>query len=161
MIETSAIFHLKRSLLYPLLVVVSVFAFGLTMAGETVDSLYHAYLNADKSQKVELVNQLATVLHDREITDTLYHCSPSSPNTLVDATFHYLMAEHHYDLEQYESSMEEGRQARELLKDHKTDKFLSDLLGVLSNAQFRLGDYNEALKTLLEAYRVDKKLREE
>ena len=158
MIETSAIFHLKRSLLYPLLVVVSVFAFGLTMAGETVDSLYHAYLNADKSQKVELVNQLATVLHDREITDTLYHCSPSSPNTLVDATFHYLMAEHHYDLEQYESSMEEGRQARELLKDHKTDKFLSDLLGVLSNAQFRLGDYNEALKTLLEAYRVDKKM---
>lgn len=158
MIETSAIFHLKRSLLYPLLVVVSVFAFGLTMAGETVDSLYHAYLNADKSQKVELVNQLATVLHDREITDTLYHCSPSSPNTLVDATFHYLMAEHHYDLEQYESSMEEGRQARELLKDHKADKFLSDLFGVLSNAQFRMGDYNEALKTLLEAYRVDKKM---
>ena len=156
--ETSTILHSKRSLLYPLLVVVSVFAFGLTMAGETVDSLYHAYLNANKSQKVELVNQLATVLHDREITDTLYHCSQSSSNTIVDATFHYLMAEHHYDLEQYESSMEEGRQARELLKDYKADKFLSDLLGVLSNAQFRLGDYNEALKTLLEAYRVDKKM---
>ena len=156
--ETSTIQYLKRSLLCPLLVVVSVLTFHLTMTGETVDSLYHAYLNADKPQKVVLVNQLASVLHDSEITDTLYRCSPSSSNALVDAIFHYLMAEHYYDLEQYESSMEEGCQARELTKNRKADKFQSDLLGVLSNAQYRLGDYNEALKTLLEAYRVDKKM---
>lgn len=155
---TSSILYLKRSLLCPLLVVVSVLTFHLTMTGETVDSLYHSYRNADKSQKVEVVNKLASVLHDREITDTLYHCSPSSSSALVDATFHYLMAEHFYDQEQYESSMEEGRQARDLTKGFKEDKFLSDLFGVLSNAQYRLGDYNEALKTLLEAYRVDKKM---
>ena len=156
--ETTAKLHVKRSLLGPVLTIVSLLAFHLTMTGETIDSLFHVYLNADKSQKHVIVNQLSQVLHDREITDTLYQFTPSSSSTQVEATFHYLMAEHYYNLEQYESSMEEGRQAQTLVQNRKPDKFMSDLLGVLSNAQFRIGDYNEALKTLLQAYRVDKEL---
>ena len=156
--ETATRQYLKRSLLVPVLTIVSVLAFHLTMTGETADSLYHVYLHAEKSQKHEIVNKLSQVLYDREITDTLYQFTPSTSAAQVDATFHYLMAEHYYNLEQYESSMEEGRQAQELAQNRKPDKFMSDLLGVLSNAQFRLGDYNEALKTLLQAYRVDKKL---
>ena len=151
--------YLKRSFLGPLLAVVSVLTFHVTMTGETVDSLYHVYLKADKAQKVEVVNNLSRLMFDNEITDTLYQCTPSSNQDLVDAMMHYLMAEHYYDLEQYESAMEEGRQAQQLTSKRKADKFRSDILGALSNAQFRLGDYNEALKTLLQAYQVDKKLK--
>ena len=156
--ESSTILYLKRSLLGPVLAIVSVFSFHLAMTGETADSLFRAYINADKSSKYEIVNKLSRDLQDREITDTLYQFTKASSANAVDAVFHYLMAEHFYDQEQYESSMREGLEARELVGNHKPDKFQSDLLGVLSNAQFRLGKYNEALKTLLQAYSVDKKL---
>ena len=155
---TSGIQYLKLFLLGPLMAVVSVFSFHLTMTGETVDSLYHIYLKADKAQKVEIVNELSRVLYDREITDTLYQVTKTTSTNFVGAMMHYLMSEHYYDQEQYESAMEEGMQARELTKSHKADKFQSDMLGALSNAQYRMSDYNEALKTLLQAYEVDKKL---
>ena len=150
--------YLKRPFLGPLLAIVSVFSFHLTMMGDTPDSLYHVYLNADQGHRIELANTLAHLLYDQEITDTLYQCKSSSSPDLVDATMHYLMAEHYYDIEQYQSAMEEGSQAQALTHKMKECKFLSDLLGVLSNAQFRLGYYNEALKTLLQAYQVDKKM---
>ena len=118
--------YLKRSFLGPLLAVVSVLTFHVTMTGETVDSLYHVYLKADKAQKVEVVNNLSRLMFDNEITDTLYQCTPSSNQDLVDAMMHYLMAEHYYDLEQYESAMEEGRQAQQLTSKRKADKFRSD-----------------------------------
>ena len=156
--ESSIIQYLKRSLLGPLLAIVSVFSFHLTMMGDTPDSLYHVYLNADKAQRIDITNTLSRILHDQEITDTLYQCKSSSNPDLIDATMHYLMAEYFYDIEQYESALEEGLQAQSLTQKMKECKFLSDVLGVLSNAQFRLGYYNEALKTLLQAYQVDKKM---
>ena len=156
--ESHIIQYLKRSLLGPLLAIVSVFSFHLTMMGGTPDSLYHIFLNADKDHRIELTNTLAQLLYDQEITDTLYQCKSSTNSDLVDATMHYLMAEYYYDIEQYQSAMEEGCQAKTLTHKMKECKFLSDVLGVLSNAQFRLGFYNEALKTLLQAYQVDKKM---
>ena len=146
--------HFKRTLM----IVVAMLTFHLTMTGETVDSLYRVYLTADKAHQIETVNRMAQVLHEREITDTLYRCTSSTPSGDVEALLHYLIAEHYYDLEDYESAMEEGLKAQALTQKRKADKLRSDLLGVLSNAQFRLGDYDMALKTLLEAYQVDKKM---
>lgn len=140
------------------MVVVSILALHLTMTGQNIDSLYREFLKADNAGRSQVVNQLGRELYAQEITDTLYQCTSSSKPAMIEAMMHYLMAEHYYDNEEYVEAAAEGLQAVELNKGRKADKLLSDMLGVLSNAQYRLGDYGEALKTLLEAYQVDKKL---
>ena len=149
---------LKRAIRYPLVAAVLIFTCHLAMAGEVADSLYQIFPNADKDQKVALVNQLSHLMFEREVTDTLYVCSSSTKPDEIDAMMHYLMSEHYYDREKYEEALQEGQRAQELTLDRKADKFLSDVLGLLSNAQYRIGDYDEALKTLLRAYQVDKEL---
>ena len=129
--------------------------------GEPVDSLYNIYLNADKTQQAEAVNQVSRILHDEGITDSLYQCDKSMRQNKIDATMHYLMAEYHYAEGRYESALEEGKAAQELLDLSKANKFTSDALGLLSNIQYRIGDYDEALKTLLAVYKNDKKLKDE
>ena len=158
--ENKAFRYMKRSFLCPLIAVVSMLSCHLTMTGESIDSLYHVFLNADQDKRIEIVNNLSRQLYDLEITDTLYSCSSSTKAEMVDAMIHYLMAEHFYDLEQYEDALREGKQAEELTKSSKPVKFRSDVLGILSNAQYRRGDYDEALKTLLKAYQVDKALND-
>ena len=71
---------------------------------------------------------------------------------------HYLIAEYYYDQELYEVARDHGLKANDYARKRKADKFRSDVLGVLSSAQFRLGDYNGALNSLLEAYQADKSL---
>ena len=128
------------------------------MSGQNVDSLYRAFVKADKAGQIEVVNQLSRELYAQEITDSLYQCNASTHPSKVEALMHYLKAEYYYDDEQYDEAAQEASQALELNKGRKAEKLLSDMLGVLSNSQFRIGDYSGALKTLLEAYRVDKKL---
>ena len=149
---------LKRSFLYRLVAVVSLFTCHLVVMGEKADSLYNIYVNADKGKKVEMVNSLSRQLYDQEVTDTLYSCTPTTNPGMIDALMHYLMAERFYDMELFEEALQEGKRAQELTQEREADKFLSDVLGVLSNAQYRNGDYDEALKTLLKAYQVDKEL---
>lgn len=149
---------LKRSFLCRLVTVVSLFACHLVVMGENTDSLYITYVNADRGKKVEMVNSLSRQLYDQGVTDTLYLCTTATRSDEVDAMMHYLMSEHYYDQEKYEEALLEGQRAQELTQDRKADKFLSDVLGLLSNAQYRIGDYDEALKTLLRAYQVDKEL---
>lgn len=149
---------LRRSFLYRLVAVVSLLACHLAMTGEKTDSLYSIYLNADKGKKIEMVNNLSHSLFEREITDTLYTCSPSTKSEELDAMMHYLMSEDYYDKELFEEALQKGKKAKELTDKRKADKFRSDVLGLLSNAQYRSGDYDEALKTLLLAYQVDKEL---
>ena len=43
----------------------------------------------------------------------------------------------------------------------KDDYFKSDLLGIVADTHFRLGNYDDALKTQVAAYRIDQKLGEE
>ncbi len=153
-----SILYLKRSFLGPLMAVVSMLVFCQSMMGDTVDSLYRVYHNAEKAHRYEVVNQMSSTLYHDEITDSLYQLKSSSKPELVEAIMHYLMAEHYYDMEQYEAALNEGKQAHAFTQRRKADKLSSDVLGVLSNAQFRLEDYNGALQSLLEAYKVDKKL---
>ena len=149
---------LKRFLTHLLLAAIPLIAVHLPMRGETVDSLYLVYVNAEASQKPELVNAISQSLYEDQITDTLYHCDKSTKPDMVEAMLHYLMAEHYYDLGQYENALQEGGKARDLMDKKKPSKFQSDVMGLLSTTQYRIGDYEEALKNLLTAYEIDKKL---
>lgn len=150
-----------RLWLGPLVAVVSALALHLTVSAEAVDSLYRVYLNADKQHRIEVVNAIAKELNDAEITDTLYQCGPSTKADRMDAILHYLMAESLFDRGLYEDALEQGVMARDVvMANGKADKFKSDVLGLVSIAQYRLGDYDEALKTLLAAYKVDTKLND-
>ena len=138
--------------------VVSILTFHLTMTGENIDSLNQVYINADKSAKIEIVNRFSQELYDKGITDSLYHVTKSGGSEKAKAMMHYLIAEYYYDQELYEVARDHGLKANDYARKRKADKFRSDVLGVLSSAQFRLGDYNGALNSLLEAYQADKSL---
>ena len=88
---------LKRAIRFPLVAAVLIFTCHLAMAGEVADSLYQIFPNADKDQKVALVNQLSHLMFEREVTDTLYVCSSSTKPDEIDAMMHYLMSEYYYD----------------------------------------------------------------
>jgi len=156
--KTHDIWYPNYRRLIQLLVFVLVLAHQLPVQGETVDSLYHIYMNADKKQKAKIVNQISQVMYDDEILDTLYNCSTSTKDKLIDATLHYLMAEHFFDSGQFELALSEGNKAYELIERGQDNQFKSNVLGVVSNTQFRLAAYDKALKTLLIAYQLDKKL---
>ena len=152
------ILHWKRFLTRLTAVVITLLVVHLPVYGDAIDSLYQVFGSADKAKKADMVNSLAGKLYDEGITDTLYRCNSRTGADMVEATMHYLMAEHFYDLGQFDNALQESRLAQSMMNAKKPDKFQSDVLGVLSNAQFRLGEYDEALGTLMEAYKIDKKL---
>ena len=156
--KRAGIQYLKRFLTHLLLAAIPLIAFHLPMRGETVDSLYLVFINAEAGQRPDLVNAVSQHLYKEQITDTLYQCDKSTKDNMVEAIMHYLMAEHYYDMGQYENALTEGEKARDVMDKKKPSKFQSDVMGMLSNAQYRIGDYDEALKTLLTAYEIDKKL---
>jgi len=141
-----------------LLAVISVIALHLSMWGHVIDTLYQEYPSADRARKTAIINTVSKHLYDQEITDTLYHCDKSASPRVQDAVIHYLMAEHLYHQGLYDKSLNEGLEAKQLIAAGNASKLQSDVLGVVSNAQYRLGIIDESLKTLLEVYQVDKKL---
>lgn len=156
-----SILYLKHSFLGLMMAVVWVITCHLTVAGENIDSLYHVFLKADASQRVDVVNTVSRSLYNDGITDSLYQCDKSSGRVIVETMMHYLMTEHYYDCGQYENALNEGIQARDMMNKKKPSKFQSDVMGVLSSTQYRIGDYDEALKTLLDAYDMDRKLNDQ
>ena len=160
MAEAIVILHTGRRLSRLLLAIVFLLSPHLPIGADTVDSLYHIYLNADKSRKTGIANEISRQLHADGIIDSLYQCSTSSKADYVEGLTQYLMAEYYYDQGQYNDALEKGSQARTRLSGFKSDRLMSNVLGVVSNAQFRIGDLDEALKTLLEAYELDKKLND-
>ncbi len=153
-----AIARLNHAALSLLTAMVLITAFPLKMLGEPVDSLYHLYINADRAKKWEITNTISQTLYNDEITDSLYQCDNRTKPARVDAIFHYLMAEHFFNQGDYESTLQESTQARELIAREKVSKLHSDVLGLVSNAHYRLGAIDKSLTTLLEVYQVDKQL---
>lgn len=150
----------KRNLSRLLLTLVCLSTAHQAMCGDTVDSLYRAFINADKPQRIKLVNMISRQLYKQEVTDSLYLCDASTRDDVVEGLARYLIGEHYYDKGQYDEALENGLQARNNLSRVKPGKLQSDVLGLVSNAQYRTGDLDEALKTLLEAYELDKKLND-
>ena len=146
--------HCVRALWIAVLLV----AFPLVMCGETMDSLYTIYLNASGSDKVLTANKIFTELHQREVIDTLMHFGKSDKTVEVEIHTHYWMAEYFFNQGQFEQSMLACKRARDM-KDTSTDDHLkSEIMGLLANANFRLGRYDKALESIITAYHIDKRL---
>lgn len=150
--------HLKTTLLLRLLAMFFVTAIPMIAHGESVDSLYHAYLNAEAAGKTDIVNTISRILYDDEIIDSLYQCQGSTKPNKVNAIFHYLMAEYYFDQGDYEKALKESTEARDLIASYDVSKLHSDVLGLVSNAHYRLGAIDKSLMTLLEAHKVDVEL---
>ena len=140
------------------LALLAVVGFCQHVAAHPVDSLYVKFqVSADK-EKINLANALFVELDKQQITDTLYQFPTTAKLTDVEARLHYWVAEYYYDKEQYALSLEAIERAAALFDKVKDMQLRSDVLSVLSNAHFRLGDYDKSHQYLLEAYHVDTEL---
>ena len=161
MIEFDALPHMKRSLVYLLVAVVSGLTFHLDMMGDTIDSLYNIYINTPSAEQLDAANAVFQQLHKAEFIDSLIQFNKSSRQSEVEARLHYWMTEYYYANGMFDDSNEAGERAIGLMSSVKDDHFKSDLLGIVANTQFRIGNYDNALKTQVAAYRIDQKLGEE
>ena len=127
---------------------------------EPIDSLYQIYTMADKAHKVNAANALAHEVHKKGLTTTQIPISESMSEKEIDARVHYCMAEHYYDLDDFDTSLEMGMKAYELVDNIKEMRLKSDLMGIIADANFRTGNYDEALKAALTAYEIDKDLKD-
>lgn len=151
--------HLKRIFLQCLMVAAWMTACHLPARGGTVDSLYIVYQNTPAGRaKTDAANKIFSQLKHVQFLDTLLQFSHRDKPAAVDAHVHYWMSEYYFDQEKYEAALDAGNLAREQMAATGDEHFKSDVLGAIANGQYRIGNYDDALKTMLEAYKIDKKL---
>ena len=137
-------------------VLVTAMSACIPMLAHPVDSLYMKFRNCPDKEKIVLANAIFNELAKEQITDTLYHYNQDAKLSTVEANLHYWVAEYYFDKEQYTQSLEAIDEADVLTKQMPKDKQLrSDVLSVMSNTHFRLGNYDKALRGLLEVYKID------
>ena len=129
---------------------------NLQVEGQPVDSLYHIYLNAPEQDRIQASNAVFKQLARIQFTDTLLEISKDVPKEQATMLLNYWMAEYYFAQGKYELSLDACNRAKHLLNKVKDNHLKSDLLGTLSNTQYRLGNYDDALKTLYQAYVIDK-----
>ena len=129
--------------------------------GEPIDSLYHVYIQASDAQKADAARVLAHEVYKKGLITTQIPINESMSEEEIEAKIHYCMAEHYFDLDDFDTSLEMGKKAFELIGIIKETQLKSDLMGIIANAYFRTGNYDEALKATLSAYQLDKELNDE
>ena len=144
-----------------MLVVVAVLVCHLTMQGEAVDSLYFIYQKSIKTEKTETAEKLFRQLKQVQLNDTLIQCNKSDRPDALDAEVHYWMSVYYLNQGKYEAAIDEGNLSRELMAKIDDPYFKSCVLNCVANAQYRISNYDDALKTALEAYSLDKELNDE
>lgn len=128
--------------------------------GEAIDSLYHIYTNTDKTHKTNAAQVLTQEIHKKGLISTPIPIKQSMSEKEIDAKVHYCMAEHYFDQDDFDISLEMGMKAYELIDNVKDMSFKSNLMAIIANANFRMGKYDEALKAELVAYQIDKELND-
>ncbi|MBQ3730194.1 MAG: helix-turn-helix domain-containing protein [Muribaculaceae bacterium] len=159
--KTTGISFLKRSLCVQFVAAIAALACYLPSFGAPadVDSLYHVYINAGKAHRIQIVNTISRELFDTSIIDTVYQCSTTTPDARIEAIANLMMGKYLFDQERYEAALDKGTAALDIVKaDKKADAFRSDILGLVSDVQFRLGDYDQALNNMIDAYEDDTNL---
>ena len=150
---------LSKRIVLALLVVLGL---CLTVRGHSVDSLYVKYQNSDNNKlKIALANDIFHVLYDSHFVDTLYSYDKSSKLAVVETNLHYWMAEYYFDKERYAQSLAAISIADTLSRGLHDKQLRSEVLMTMYNAHYRLANYDKALKSLLEAYRIDLELGDE
>lgn len=155
--RTDIAVHARR-LRHMTVAVLLILASYLTMAGEPVDSLYHIYMNAPGSNKIEAANQFFNQMHQRQLIDSPIQFAAKDTPDLIDTRVHHWVAGYKFDLEEFDEALEAANHARESMKTLSDDRLKSDVLGTVANTLYLTGDYDEALSTLQEAYLLDKEL---
>ncbi len=85
--------------------VLLILASYLTMAGEPVDSLYHIYMNAPGSNKIEAANQFFNQLHQRQLIESPIQFAAKDTPDLIDTRVHHWVAGYKFDLEEFDEAM--------------------------------------------------------
>jgi signal transduction histidine kinase/DNA-binding response OmpR family regulator len=151
----------RHTILRSLLVAVAVLACHLTTMGTAVDSLYFIYQKSIKTGKTETANKLFQQLRQTDINDTPIHFNKSDKSAVLDAKVHYWMSEYYFSQGKYEPALTEGNLARELVARIDDTHLKSHVLGNIAKIKYHVGNYDDALKTTLEAYTLDKELNDE
>ena len=150
---------LSKRIVLALLVVLGL---CLTVRGHSVDSLYVKYQNSDNNKlKIALANDIFSELYDSHFVDTLYSYDSHSKPAVVETNLHYWMAEYYFDKERYAQSLAAISIADTLSRGLHDKQLRSEVLMTMYNAHYRLANYDKALKSLLEAYRIDLELGDE
>ena len=127
----------------------------LQLSAHPVDSLYVKFQNSDNKHKITLANDIFNRLYKIRFIDTLYHYKPNARLNEVEVNLHYWMAEYYFDQELYTQSLDAISHA-DVLSAHLSDKQMrSDVLMTMYNANYRLENYDKALKCVLEACAID------
>ena len=156
------ILHLKKrhAVLLRMFLAVVLALSCLHSKGEAIDSLYHIYSYSDKTHKANAAHVLTQEIHNKGLISTPIPIKKSMSEKEIDAKVHYCMAEHFFDKDDFETSLEMGMKAYELIDNIKEMNLKSDLMAIIANANFRMGNYDEALKAELVAYQIDKELND-
>ena len=141
-----------------LLVLLVLSGLCLPVLANPVDSLYVMYQNRDGREKINIANDIFKELVKVDFMDTLYHYDSRARLEVVETNLHYWVAEYYYDQEQYIQSLEAIVRADATSAKIKDSRLRSDVLSTMFNAYFRLGDYDKALHSLQECYRIDLEL---
>ena len=128
----------------------------LPMKGDAVDSLYTVFLNSQGGSQAQTADAIYREMHNNQFLDTLMRFDPKEKTAVRETRLHYWVAEYFFDKEEFDSSLQAIQRATELLGTVKDLSIKSDVLGSLANIHFRLGNYDEALKAVLEAFKIDK-----
>lgn len=151
----------KRHAVLLRMILAVVFAlFCLHSKGEAIDSLYHIYINADKTHKTNAAHVLTQEIHKKGLTSSPIPIKKTMSEKEIDAIVNYCMAEHYFDQDDFDASLEMGMNAYELIDNIKEKSLKSDLMAIIANANFRMGKYDEALKAELVTYQIDKELND-
>lgn len=130
----------------------------LPVCAHSVDSLYIKFQNCDNDLKIALANEIFSDFYESAFLDTLYAYNKHSKLAVVETNLHYWMAEYYFDKEQYAQSLAAISVADSLSRRLNDKQLRSDVLMTMYNAHYRLANYDKALKSLLEAYRIDLEL---
>ena len=133
----------------------------LPVLANPVDSLYVMYQNRDGKEKIRIANEIFEELRKANFVDTLYHYDSNARPDVVATNLHYWVAEYYFDQELYAQSLEAIDRADALSAKVKDSRLRSDIMSTMFNAHFRLGDYDKALRSLQECYRIDMELGDE
>ena len=152
------IFFLAPTFWRLLLTIIVLLAASHPMMGETADSLYNIFLNSPESQKVEVANTVFKILYQQQHIDTILQFEIPARAATIETRLHEAMAVFYFEQGLYSASLEAGKRGAKLLVSIKDDQLKSDVLGAVANAHFRLGNYEDAIKTLMEVYRLDKEI---
>jgi len=147
-----------RSLWQSIATVIVMLFFHLPLHGNPVDSLYLIWMNTDARSKTETANQFFRQLHQAQFTDSLIQFEKRAKLADVESKVHYWMSEYLFDQERYEDALNAGNKARLAMEPTADNRFKSDVLGIIVNSNFRLGNYDQMLIVLNEVYQLDKKI---